>query len=163
MKVLPTIPALSLLLIACTPATAGSTTQTSALPTLIRQGDTLVISGRDQNNASISGTITLNRTPVYRSGSDSWRFDAAGGYVILASQTTEGTSQLWDTSDPRREKGCIVFGSVAQDGPGGTRVLKPSIRGVGIAGSSDELNAVFAKLSGSGTRLAGGSCTVTRR
>ncbi|WP_309571299.1 hypothetical protein [Deinococcus sp.] len=154
----------ALLLSACAPSATGKpATQTSTLPTLIRQGDTFMISGRDQNNDAMSGTVTLARAPKYKASNDSWEFNTPGGYVILASQTTGGTSQFWDTRDPKRNKACIVFGSVAQDGPGGVRGLKTTISGVGIAGSEAELNAVFAKLSGSGTKLTGGSCTVTRK
>ncbi|MFC3831768.1 MULTISPECIES: hypothetical protein [Deinococcus] len=162
MRFLLTVPALALLLAACAPATTGPTLQVAA-PPLFRRGDTLLISGRDQNEDALSGTIVLSSAPVYRSSSDSWRFDARGGYVILAGPVTGGPSQFWDTSDPRREKACIVFSPVSQDAPVGTRRLTPRLTGVGIAGSTAELKAVFAKLSGSGTKLTGGVCTVTRK
>jgi hypothetical protein len=152
------------LLAACAPsATGGSKAQTPTLPTLIRQGDTYVINGRDQNNDAMAGTVTLTGAPTYDRSNDSWFFSSKGGFVVLGSQATGGTSQFWDTSDPKRHKACVIFGSVAQDGSGGVRSLKSSISGVGISGSEAELKAVFAKLSGSGTKLSGGGCTVTRQ
>ncbi|THF86646.1 hypothetical protein E7T09_11165 [Deinococcus sp. KSM4-11] len=150
------------LLAACAPSATGSSTAQTAAPTgLIRQGDTLTIGGRDQFNEPMNGTIVLKSAPVYNRVSDSWKFDTDTYYVYVSSPAGTGTSQFWDNSDPKREKACIVFGGVAKDGPGGGRVLKTPITGVGISGSEAELNAVFAKLDGTGVKLTGGTCTVT--
>lgn len=152
----------SALLSACAPSAGGpSAAQDPAVPTLIRQGDTFMLEGRDQNDNAMSGRIELVGSPRYRSSSDSWSFDGLDGYVILGSQNG-GTSHFWDTSDPKRHKACIVFDGVAKDGPGGVKVLRTPVTGVGISGSEEELNAVFAKLRGSGQKLVGGACTVTR-
>ncbi|MFC6661053.1 hypothetical protein [Deinococcus multiflagellatus] len=61
---------------------------------------------------------------------------------------------MQDIRDPLRILVCIV-----------RQPYDANIReyaGVSVAGARDELKAVFAKLSGSGTQLVGGDCTVQR-
>lgn len=139
---------LSALLASCAP----STTDTSPLKGPLVEGETWSISGFDQNNDKMDGRVVIPANPDYDRTDREWIYSSGAARVYFTESDKQ--FQVWDTSNPKRLLLCIV-----------RKPFDPYLRrydGISVAGSMAEINAVFAKLSGSGTKLIGGSCTVSR-
>ncbi|CAM4178304.1 hypothetical protein [Deinococcus marmoris] len=108
------------------------------------------ISGLDQNNNALRSKITLTAAPPrYRSGGD-WYYDGDNGYINLY-EVQQGTRfQVWDISNPERLVVCFIRQSYDN--------AQTSYEGVGLSGSQEEIDGLFAKLS----TVYGGDCRVTR-
>lgn len=158
MTIRAALPVLSaaLLLAACAPsATPGSSRVQTGLEGPLPVGETWTISGLDQNNETITGKVTLTDPPTYRDGDKRWDYDGDNGYVLYYQNGgSDATFRVWDISNSKRLVACYVFSPYS--------ATQKTYSGAGLAGTEQDINAVFAKLSGSGTRLTGGSCTVTR-
>ena len=142
-------------LVACAPSASSGTVTGQALRGPLPAGETWVISGLDQNNNKMEGKVTLNRAPSYRDSDRRWFYGGSNGYVIYFEQATRNaTFQVWDVSRDERLVACYVFGPFSAD--------QKTYSGAGLAGTEEEIDAVFAKLSNSGTGLVGGECTLTR-
>lgn len=146
---------MSIPLLACAPSASSDTASSQVLRGPLPAGETWVISGLDQNNNKMEGKVTLTRSPSYRDRDKRWFYGGDNGYAVYYEQAT-GTStfQVWDMSKAERLVACYVFRSFSAD--------QKIYSGAGLAGTEEEIDAVFAKLSGSGTRLVGGECTLTR-
>ncbi|ALW87740.1 hypothetical protein [Deinococcus actinosclerus] len=143
---------LSLLLASCAP-TATTATEQPQGPLV--EGETWTITGLDQNNDKMEGRVVVPADPRYDRTDRDWTYYSRTARIYFTEST--GEFQVWDTSNPERFLICIVRS------PAETyTATKKQYSGLSVAGSMADLNAVFAKLSGSGTKLTGGSCTITR-
>lgn len=146
---------LSTLLVACAPAASSGGAESGALRGPLPTGETWTISGLDQNNNKIVGQVKLTRAPTYRDSDKRWFYGGDTGYVLYFDEASgNATFRVWDVSKSERLVACYVFRQFSAD--------QKTYSGAGLAGTEEEINAVFAKLSGSGTRLTGGNCTLTR-
>ncbi|PNY81514.1 hypothetical protein CVO96_09070 [Deinococcus koreensis] len=142
-------------LVGCAPSASSGTANAQALQGPLPLGETWVIGGLDQNNNKIEGKVTLTRAPSYRDSDQRWFYGGDTGYALYYEQATgNATFRVWDVSKSGRLVACYVFRPFSAD--------QKSYSGAGLAGTEEEIDAVFAKLSGSGTRLVGGECTLTR-
>ncbi|GHF50777.1 hypothetical protein GCM10017781_29130 [Deinococcus metalli] len=147
-----------LLLAACAPSATTPSTSSGTRTGLkgpLPTGETWTISGLDQNNNKISGKVKLSGGPTYRDGDRRWDYDGDNGYILYYEKDGgSSTFRVWDVSDPKRLVACYIFRPFD--------AAQKTYTGAGLAGTQEEISAVFAKLSGTGTVLTGGNCTVTR-
>lgn len=150
MRLLPLL-TLTALLASCAPGMISTEPPKGPLV----EGERWTITGLDQNNNRLEGNVVVPANPSYDSTDREWYYRTAAARIYF----TEGTNefQVWDTRDPSRLVICIVRA------PYRYASQQNTFPGISLAGSMADINAVFAKLSGSGTRLTGGDCTVTRQ
>ncbi|GAA0512905.1 hypothetical protein [Deinococcus depolymerans] len=149
MRFLSLLP-LTVLLAACAPS---ATTEDTFKGPLV-EGEQWTISGSDQNNKPLDGKVVVPGAPQYDRTDREWYYRNEGARIYF--QERSGEFQVWDTRNPARFVICIVRAPYRYD------EQQRRFAGISLSGSLAEINAVFAKLSGSGTRLTGGDCTVTR-
>ncbi|MVN85947.1 hypothetical protein GO986_04130 [Deinococcus sp. HMF7620] len=137
----------TLLLAACAP-----TTTVNDLKGPLVEGERWTITGADQNNDKMSGEVVVPAAPDYDRTDRRWAYEDANAYIRYTESNQH--FEVWDTRDPKRLLVCIV----RQPYSAGVREYV----GVSVAGAMADLDAVFAKLSGTGTKLTGGDCTVKR-
>ena len=147
-------------LASCAPATSISSDSSNNTPSNapsvrsprypLKPGQVWTISGMDQNNNTLRGKITLTAAPPRARGGGDWYYDGDNGYVNLY-EVQQGTRfQVWDISDPKRLMVCYIRESYDE--------TRNSYEGVGLSGSQEEIDGLFAKLS----TVYGGTCRVTR-
>ena len=151
MRLLP-LPLLTLtvLLASCAP---GVTTD-EALKGPLVEGEQWTLTGRDQNDNKFEGQIVVPSDPSYDGTDREWYYRNAGARIYFEENSS--AFQVWDTRDQQRYVICIVRAPFRYD------PQQKTFSGISVTGSLSDINAVFAKLSGSGTRLTGGDCTVKR-
>ncbi|MBZ9750045.1 hypothetical protein K7W42_04125 [Deinococcus sp. HMF7604] len=138
----------ALFLAACAPAA----TTADVLKGPLVEGERWTITGRDQFNEKVEGEVVVPAAPDYDRTEREWSYEDARAYIGYTESNRH--FQVWDTRDAKRLVVCIV----RQPYIGGVREYP----GISVTGSMADLDAVFAKLSGTGTKLTGGDCTVKR-
>ncbi|PTA68666.1 hypothetical protein [Deinococcus arcticus] len=148
MRALFLLPAL--FLAACAPA-ASTSTSTDLKGPLV-EGERWTITGFDQNRNKMEGEVVVPTKPDYLNTTRKWVYRSGSSLIFYTESTRH--FEVQDLRDPLRLLVCIV-----------RQPYDASIReyaGISVSGARDELDAVFAKLSGSDGRLVGGNCTLKR-